>query len=182
MQKKNQQKLQHLVLICSFAFLASFSIILGKYLALNFGESIRISFENLPILFAGFFFGPVAGASVAVTADIVGCFLVGYAINPIITLGACSIGFISGILGKKALFKPKLNILFLVFLSHLIGSVIIKTCGLVIYFSMPLIPTLIWRIITYLPIAFCESILLILLRKNKGLTNQLEKITGKKIQ
>ena len=77
------------------AILAAFSIILGKYLAINVGENFRFSMENLPILLAGLYLGPLAGAIVGAVADLVGCLLVGYAINPIITLGAVSIGFIS---------------------------------------------------------------------------------------
>ena len=77
------------------ALLAAISIVCGKYLAFNMGDFLRFSFENLPIIFAGMAFGPLIGALVGVVADLVGCLLVGYAINPIITVGAAAIGLIS---------------------------------------------------------------------------------------
>ena len=55
------------------ALLVAMSIVLGKMLAFNIGNSIRISFENLPLLMAGIFFGPFVGGAVAACADIVGC-------------------------------------------------------------------------------------------------------------
>ncbi len=57
---------------------------------------IRISFENLTILMAGIMFGPLVGMTVGICADVIGCIIVGYAINPLVTLGAASIGLISG--------------------------------------------------------------------------------------
>ena len=86
-----------LKLTASLAMLVAISIILGKYLALSIGEVLRFSFENLPIIFAGIAFGPLPAALVAVTADLIGCLLVGYAVNPLVTIGAAIIGLCSGI-------------------------------------------------------------------------------------
>ena len=58
------------------------SIVLGKLLVFNITDSIRISLENLPLLMAGIFFGPFIGAAVGAGADIIGCLIVGYSINP----------------------------------------------------------------------------------------------------
>ena len=69
------------------AMLAALSIIFGKVLAFTAGP-FRVSFENLPILMAGMFLGAPAGFLVGIIADIIGCLIVGYSINPIITLGA----------------------------------------------------------------------------------------------
>ena len=74
------------VLIMMALFIA-LSIVLGKQLSFTAGP-FRISFENLTVLMAGIFFGPLAGLTVGACADLIGCLLVGYAINPIITAGA----------------------------------------------------------------------------------------------
>ena len=62
------------------ALLAAMSFILGKFLQIPnpFSEIIRLSFENLPILFAGICFGPIVGAATGAVADLVGCLLYGY--------------------------------------------------------------------------------------------------------
>ena len=57
------------------ALLIALSIIFGKFLKIPIGDSLRISFENTPILMAGIFFGPIVGMAVGVCADIIGCFL-----------------------------------------------------------------------------------------------------------
>ena len=44
------------------AFFAAVSMVLGKYLAIGVGDVLRFSFENLPIIFIGFAFGPIIGA------------------------------------------------------------------------------------------------------------------------
>ncbi len=165
-----------LILICICASLSSISIVLGKYLAINLGESIRISFENLPILFAGFFFGPFAGVSVGVVADLVGCLLVGYSINPVITLGAAAIGFVSGLIGKSGKISTKAKIPAAVISSHLLGSVLIKTIGLHLYFRMPFFATLAWRSVTYLLIITAECTILFLLSQSRALTRKVESI------
>ena len=79
------------------AMLAAMSIVFGKFLAFNAGP-FRISFENLMLLMAGIVLGAPAGFLTGVIADVVGCLMVGYAINPIITLGAGCIGLVSGLL------------------------------------------------------------------------------------
>ena len=66
------------------ALFIALSIVLGKQLSFTAGP-FRISFENLTVLMAGIFFGPLAGLTVGACADLFGCLLVGYAINPIIT-------------------------------------------------------------------------------------------------
>ncbi len=181
MQNSKKNRSQHLIYFCCAAFLSSLSIVLGKYLAINLGESIRISFENLPIIFAGLLFGPITGGAVGLVADLLGCVLVGYAINPIITFGAFCMGIIAGFFGKKQAFKQTGPIIFSVLTCHLLCSVLIKTVGLSLYYSMPFVITLLWRLLTYVFITVAESVILILLLKNTGLMKEIEKITGKKI-
>ena len=107
------------------ALLIAMSIVLGKLLAFNITDSIRISLENLPLLMAGIFFGPFIGAAVGAGADIIGCLIVGYSINPIISVGAASIGFIAGFVSHFIFKKRSLpSIAVSVAAAHIIGSMI----------------------------------------------------------
>lgn len=174
--RSNSQR--KIVFLCICAFLASLSIVLGKYLAINLGDTIRISFENLPILLASLYFGPVTGVCVAIVADLLGCVMVGYAINPVITLGAAMIGLISGIIGKL-IRKNFPRILLSVLFSHLVGSIFIKTAGLYWFYKMPFFATLGMRTLTYLIITIAEVFILYFLSKSNALTNEIQKIAKK---
>ena len=88
----------NLKILAVSALFAAISFICGKFLAISIGETIRFSFENLPLILIGIVFGPTVGALTAVVADIVGCLLRGYAINPLLTAAAAFIGFFEGLI------------------------------------------------------------------------------------
>ena len=162
------------------AQLVALSIIFGKYLAINIGDFLRISFENLPILIAGVFLGPVVGAAVGACADIIGCFLVGYALNPIITLGAASIGAISGVVGrylipinKEGAGASALSAFGSSYSAHIIGSVIIKTFGMMVYYGMT-IDSLWVRVPLYAFIAATDGAVLWLISRSRVIRRQLD--------
>lgn len=175
--KKSNSKGLPLKALAMMAILAALSIILGKYLAIGVGDVLRFSFENLPIIFAGIMFGPMGGILVGVVADLIGCVLVGYAINPIITLGAAAIGGISGLFW---IFKKKMHgissavkIPICVILSHIVGSVIIKTFGLSAFYDMPFLILMLWRLLNYAIIGALESVILYFLTKNKAISKEM---------
>ena len=158
------------------ALLIAMSIAFGKLLAFNIGNSIRISFENLPILMAGIFFGPLAGLAVGAGADIIGCLIVGYAINPYITAGAALIGLVAGLFQMMMLNDRKLiSICGSVMTAHVIGSMITKSLGLYIYYSTP-VPVLLTRIPLYICIGVVETYIIYLLTKNKSFSELIEKV------
>ena len=175
MQKqKNKMSLK---ILAASSLLVAISIICGKYLAISGGEVLRFSFENLPVLMAGILFGPVAGVAVGVVADLVGCVLVGYPINPLVTLGAASIGFLAGISWRTLKSSPfSLRIAVTVFVAHMVGSVGIKTFGLAAYYAFPLWQLMLWRLLNYAIVGVVEGILLFILLKNKLLTKQFSVI------
>ena len=139
------------------ALLIAMSIVLGKLLAFNITDSIRISLENLPRLMAGIFFGPFLGAAV----------------------GAASIGFIAGFVSHFIFKKRSLpSIAVSVAAAHIIGSMIIKSVGLYIYFHTP-IQVLLLRIPTYIGIGILEFYIVYLMQKNKAFSSQLDRIVKK---
>lgn len=164
--------------IAVLAIFSAVSIVCGKYLAFNVGDTIRFSFENLPIILSGIFFGPIAGAVVGLVADLVGCFLVGYAINPIITFAAVLIGFLSGLLWRLCFKLPDiLKVFITAFSCHAVGSVAIKTVGLWLYYGSPFLATLGFRSVNYLVVAVAEFLIIYLLVRNKGLMKQIKKVS-----
>ena len=172
------------------ALLSAISIVCGKYLAINMGEFMRFSFENLPIIFAGMAFGPLVGALVGIVADLIGCVLVGYAINPIITAAAAVIGFLSGgYFFAQRYFSKNGNIsraarVFLVLVTvagaHLVGSVIIKSVGLSAFYSAPLHILMLWRLLNYVIVGALEGLILYHLIGNRAIKSQIQKIVGKR--
>ena len=165
--------------IVLIGLLAAMSIVFGKLLAINIGNSIRISFENLPILMAGIFLGPSAGFLTGVLADVIGCMIVGYSINPIITLAAGCIGLFSGLMYRLLLQKAlPVRVYSSVMTAHVIGSMILKSIGLMVFYHTPLAGVA-PRVPLYICIGIAESTIILLLLKNKIFAAQVERL-GKK--
>ena len=174
--KKQDQK-RPLTVLVTLSLLVAISIVCGKYLAIRGGDVLRFSFENLPILLAGILFGPLAGAAVGTVADLVGCLLVGYAINPIVTLGAALIGLVSGLLWRFFVrfetFSRHFRLVLVVCFSHFVGSVVVKTFGLAAFYSFPIEVLFLWRLLNYAIIGAIESVILCLLFRNQFFQKQI---------
>ncbi len=175
MSKKSHSPFKDPKVLVLLSLFAALSILFGKYLAIPGGDVLRFSFENLPILLAALHFGPIAGILVGVLADLLGCLMVGYAINPLVTLGAAAIGFCGGVLPRLL---PKrlpmlLRLMLSVAIAHLCGSVVIKTFGLAAYYSMPFLVLMLWRLLNYAIIAALEIALLFFIGKHPAIAKQL---------
>lgn len=159
------------------SLLAAMSIVCGKYLAFGVGNVLRFSLENLPIILAGMFFGPAIGATVGAVADIIGCLLVGYTLNPIITLGAAAAGFVGGavyrLTKRHTHLCHGLCVCLSTVASHICGSVLIKTFGLSAFYDMPFTLLLLWRLANYLIIGAIETALLYFITRSKAVTAAL---------
>lgn len=169
----------NLRLLAVSAFLAALSIVCGKYLALSLGNVLRFSFENLPILLAGMMFGPITGMIVGVVADLIGCLMVAYPINPLVTLGAACVGLLSGLLFRVAKKLPLVwKTCITVILTHLVASVIVKTYGLAQYYDMPFHILLLWRLLNYVIVGVAEWLLIYTVLKNQALRRRFEVLRG----
>ncbi|MBR5405982.1 MAG: folate family ECF transporter S component [Oscillospiraceae bacterium] len=160
------------------AMLVALSIVLGKLLSVTAGP-FRISFENLPVLMAGIFLGPAAGCLTGIVADLVGCLIVGYAINPIITVGAGCIGLLAGLLFRTLPDQPIRHLpehTFRVFASvmaaHIVGSMLIKSAGLMLYYHYTLFQVAL-RVPLYLVIGTAESLIIVGLLSNSAFASQI---------
>jgi ECF transporter S component (folate family) len=155
------------------AVCAALSIVCGKYLAINVGEVLRFSLENLPLLLAGAVLGPVWGALTGAVADLVGCLLVGYAVNPVLTLGAMAVGLLAGAVFHGLPRGPLgLRTAAAAASAHLVGSACIKTLGLAAWYDYPLWELFLWRLLNYLLIGTLEALLVYVLLRNRAVQRQ----------
>ena len=168
------------------AVLSAMSFILGKFLQIPnpLSEIFRISFENLPIILAGVVFGPWVGGMVGAVADLVGCMLYGYPINPIITLGAVAVGIAAGAVSHYFVKRPQwLSLAAATLTAHLAGSVGIKSLGLAAWYlssyNMGLAELMLWRLLLYFVIGSVEFMLIRLLLGNAAVSRQLQKMKGR---
>ena len=159
------------------AMLCAISVVIGIFCKnfLNFGGGLfRITFENLPIILSGFLFGPVVGGMVGVATDLISYLLSSqvYPPNLIVTAGALLIGVLSGLLFRLPIKRQNVRIILSVSLSHLLGSVIVKSIGLYTFYGIAVL----LRIPLYLVIAAIEATLLCLLFGRKSFSNLIDKL------
>lgn len=167
------------------AMMVSVSVILGwigrTYFTFG-GGNIRITFENMPIIFCGMTFGPLIGFAVGVLCDLVSCLVAPQpTILPLITLGAGAVGLLSGLVSlffKKENRRKLFSTIVSSFSGHLVGSVIIKSIALYYYYGQPLWFAMATRALTYAFICGAEIFILYVVFKNreiKKLISEIEK-------
>jgi ECF transporter S component (folate family) len=168
--------LRNIRVLTGAALLTAVSFVLAYLAKSIFGTGpIRITLENLPIFFGSILFGPVIGMIIAVGADLLSCLQSGMTPNLIVAVGAALIGSLSGVLYRYVLAKQREGVrLFLtVFLSHLLGSMIVKSFGLYLYFGWAIL----YRIPIYIGISIIEALLLRYLTGSQSLMRQIGKVT-----
>lgn len=168
------------------AMLVAMSVVIGIFCktALNFADGMfRVTFENLPIILSGVTLGPIYGGVVGLLSDILSYLLSGqsYPINPLVTLGSLLIGVISGVVARYIVRKRgEVQLIFSAVISHLIGSVIVKSIGLFTFYG--------WMVLVRIPlylliISPIEILLLVLLYKKtsfKKLIDEIDKDLNKR--
>ncbi len=60
--------------------LIAMQIILARFLSIQASDTLRVSFESVPVILAGMWLGPLSGALVALVSDILGTILSGYGV------------------------------------------------------------------------------------------------------
>ncbi len=170
---KKQFKIDSVKELTCAAMFTAMSVIIGIFCKnfMNFGGGLfRVTFENFPIILSGVYFGPLAGALVGCATDLISYLLSSqiYPPNLIVTLGAASIGAISGAVSRYVVKKQGYAQLAASgALAHLIGSVIIKSIGLYTFYGIAIL----WRIPLYFAVATVEIAIMCLLYKNRNFKN-----------
>ena len=184
--KKRKKGIGTVRTLTNSAMLTALSIVIGIFCKnfLNFGNGLfRITFENFPIILSGIIFGPLVGALVGIASDMLSFILStqSFAISPIVTLGAALVGFMAGVMSRYVVKKEGLfRIIISVLTAHLVGSVVVKSIGLFMYYDW----LVLWRIPVYFIIATLEAVVICAMYKNrtfyklmKGISDDLHRGT-----
>ena len=157
------------------ALLIAMSIVFSRVLSISTGF-VRFNLGSLPVLLAGIVFGPGAGFAVGALADMIGGILAGYAINPLITLGAASIGLVGGWLWQALPHTLRLGqrLLLSVVAAHVVGSIIINSLALHIFYGYAW-SVLVARVPNALILTAVNTVLLRLLMENKAVMTAVKK-------
>ena len=156
------------------ALLVAMSIVFSRVLSISTGF-VRFNLGSLPVLLAAVVFGPGAGFAVGAVADIIGGVLAGYAINPLITLGAASIGLVGGWLWQTLhTLRLGQRLLLSVVAAHVVGSIIINSLALHIFYGYAW-SVLAARIPNALILTAVNTVLLRLLMENKAVMAAVKK-------
>ena len=87
--------MKHKTIYCITAtgILTALSVVLTRYLGFSPSSStVRLTLGNIPVMAAGIFCGPLYGGICGILADVIGCFLSGYAPNVPLSIGMGLIG------------------------------------------------------------------------------------------
>ena len=129
----NQTKSLRNLTFC--ALLIAMSIVFSRVLSISTGF-LRFNLGSLPVVLAAVLFGPAAGFAVGAIADIIGGVLAGYAINPLITLGAGAIGLFAGIVWCwLPLRRDSLRLACGILLGHTVGSIVLNSLALRLFYG-----------------------------------------------
>ena len=106
--KRNQNSIFSTRKLVLMAALIAIQIVTARYLSLQVNETLRISFETVPLALAGMWLGPVGGAIVALVSDILGTIISGYGVwFPPIALGPICFAAMCG-WGTRYVFRSSL--------------------------------------------------------------------------
>ena len=156
------------------ALLVAMSIVFSRVLSISTGF-VRFNLGSLPVLLAALLFGPWAGFAVGVVADMIGGVLAGYAINPLITLGAGAIGLVAGYAWQKlGSLSIVLRLSVSVLLGHIVGSMVINSLALRIFYGYAW-SVLLTRIPNAIVLAAVNTVLLRILLENRSLMKLAKK-------
>ncbi len=109
------------------ALLCALNVVFARFFTVMPSALSRCSIEGVPVILAGYLFGPIPGMLVGFVGDTVGCLFSGYGWNPIISITPMMVGAFAGILRPLVyrLQKPWdiWRVAFTVLPAKLLGSV-----------------------------------------------------------
>ncbi|MDO4552874.1 MAG: folate family ECF transporter S component [Bacillota bacterium] len=164
--------------LVTLALLVAINIILTRIFVIYITDFSRLDLGNVPIILAGLFFGPAAGAIAGAAADIFGsAVLSGRGWYPPLTVGPLLMGLIPGLLRSWLQRKPNWGrVLLIVILAEAVASILWKTFWLAKLYNMGYFALLALRGPVALILIAVETILVYILykrllpvvRKNQG--------------
>ena len=156
------------------ALLVAMSIVFARVLTISTGF-VRFNLGALPTLLGAVLFGPVEGFAIGAVADMIGGTLSGYAINPLITLGAGAVGLVAGFAFRQlSNLRLGLRLGCSVLMGHFVGSMVINSLALHLFYNYPW-SVLAARIPNALILSAVNTVLLRLLLQNRSLMTVVKK-------
>ena len=136
MQKNSSKTYWNVKTLVFMALLVAMHLVLTRVLVVELG-AYRISVGSVCTILAGLWMGPAAGAVCGFTADILGCFMKGYAVDPFITTAAVCWGLLPGLAkyfyaGRSRKGKT-VGIVLSIVVTAVISSLVLTTSGLVLF-------------------------------------------------
>lgn len=132
MQKSNSR--WNVKTLVFMALLVAMHLVLTRVFVIDLG-AYRITIGSVCTILAGLWMGPAAGAVCGLASDIIGCFIKGFAINPLITAAAILWGLIPALMKPMYANKDKkgksIGICASVIITGILSSLVFTTAGLV---------------------------------------------------
>ena len=85
-------------MLVTLALLSALEVVLARFIVPMPNPTMRFSIEHVPIILAGYLFGPVPGMIVGFVGDFVGTLFSGYGYNPVFAVSPVAIGLCAGLL------------------------------------------------------------------------------------
>ena len=106
------------------ALLVAMSVVFSRVLSISTGF-LRFNLGSLPVVLAAVLFGPGAGFAVA-----------GYAVNPLITVGAGAVGFFAGWGWRRLPARSEgVRLAGGILLGHMVGSMVLNSLALHLFYG-----------------------------------------------
>ena len=123
------KKILNTKIMVIMALLIAINLILTRIFVFYFNDFSRFDLGNIPIILAGLFFGPAAGAIVGAVSDVLGSVVLsGRGWFPPLTIGPLLMGLIPGLLRRFVIKKNTLpRVLVIVILTEAVASLAWKT-------------------------------------------------------
>ncbi|MBE6031645.1 MAG: folate family ECF transporter S component [Clostridiales bacterium] len=118
------KKILNTKVMVTLALLIAINLILTRIFVIYFSDFSRFDLGNVPLILAGLFFGPAAGAIAGAAADILGSVVLsGRGWFPPLTIGPVLMGLIPGLLRRFLIKKNTLpRVLAIVILTEAVAS------------------------------------------------------------
>ncbi len=111
-------------LVCC-AMMIAVSVVLARLMSVIPEESSRFSIEAVPIFISGMLFGPVAGALVGFTSDLIGCLFSPFPYNPLLAFPPIICGVCAGLFRRFLVKKTNIFRIALAFLPYILLACIL---------------------------------------------------------
>lgn len=132
--QKNQKMTWDTTTIVFLGLLVGMHIVLTRIVSIDLGFC-RISVSSVCTILAGLWFGPIGGGVCGLLADLLGCLIKGYAVNPFITVAAILWGVLPALATQKGSDSKGKRIALLcaaIVVTGILASLVFNTAGLVL--------------------------------------------------